>query len=257
MQALAHLSREERIGLGVAAAAHVALFATLALYDNKRAPMPIPERMVVSLADEVSLESTAPDPSEAPRASVAPEIAPLPTPPEPVVAEPVRTAPQPRPATRPSPQPRPSATATARPKPSPTPTRRPGGSRIGADFLPGAGTAEQGERTGSSAATFGPAEAASLNSAISRQLKPHWNAPQGIDVEQLITIVRFRLNPDGSLNGNPECTQQSGITASNEPQKGLHCERAIRAVRLAAPFDLPDEFYDKWKLINSRFDRRL
>jgi len=28
-------------------------------------------------------------------------------------------------------------------------------------------------------------------------------------------------------------------------------------VRLAAPFDLPEQFYDKWKLINSRFDRRL
>ena len=34
-------------------------------------------------------------------------------------------------------------------------------------------------------------------------------------------------------------------------------EQAIRAVRLAAPFNLPEEFYDKWKTVNSRFDRRL
>jgi hypothetical protein len=72
-----------------------------------------------------------------------------------------------------------------------------------------------------------------------------------------VTIVRFRLNRDGSLAGAPTCTQQSGETASNATQVGLHCERAIRAVRLAAPFDLPEQFYDKWKLINSRFDRRL
>jgi hypothetical protein len=57
--------------------------------------------------------------------------------------------------------------------------------------------------------------------------------------------------------GRPSCIRQSGETPSNAAQKDLHCERAIRAVQLAAPFDLPDEFYDKWKLIDSRFDRRL
>jgi hypothetical protein len=76
-------------------------------------------------------------------------------------------------------------------------------------------------------------------------------------VEKLVTLVRFRLNPDGTLAGRPECTGQSGETPSNAAQKALHCERAIRAVQLAAPFDLPDEFYDKWKLVTSRFDRRL
>jgi protein TonB len=73
----------------------------------------------------------------------------------------------------------------------------------------------------------------------------------------LVTIVRFRLNADGSLSGSPTCLRQSGETPSNAAQKGLHCERAIRAVRLAAPFDLPEQFYDKWKLVDSTFDRRL
>jgi len=72
-----------------------------------------------------------------------------------------------------------------------------------------------------------------------------------------VTIVRFRLNPDGSLNGDPQVVSQSGITASNETQKGRHAEQAIRAIRLAAPFDLPPQFYDHWKVITSRFDRRL
>ena len=38
----------------------------------------------------------------------------------------------------------------------------------------------------------------------------------------------------------------------------LHAERAIRAVQLAAPFDLPDEYYNAWRNIAEwRFDRRL
>ena len=140
--------------------------------------------------------------------------------------------------------------------PEPTQTRA-AGSRLGDDFLEGAGSSERSTNRTTAAATFGAAEAASLNSAISRQIKPHWNAPQGVDVEQLVTLVRFRLNQDGTLEGRPSCVGQSGETPSNAAQKGLHCERAIRAIQLAAPFDLPDEFYDKWKLVTSRFDRRL
>ena len=93
--------------------------------------------------------------------------------------------------------------------------------------------------------------------AIARQLKPHWSAPEGVDAEELVTIVRFRLNPDGSLNGDPVVVSQSGVTPSNAAQKSRHAEQAIRAVRLAAPFNLPAEFYDHWKVVNSRFDKRL
>lgn len=254
MQAFAHLARDERISLGIAAAVHIALFAALAMYDRAPARIAIPERMEVSLAEEVSLTSTAPDPAAAPSAAVAPELSSDPAPvsepaPEPVAVEPVRAVV--------SSQPRPTASVAPRPQPTPTPTRRAGGSRIGADFLEGNSASDSNSNSSSSSANFGSAEAASLNSAISRQLKAHWSAPQGVDAELLVTIVRFRLNPDGSLTGNPSCSRQSGVTASNNAQKGLHCERAIRAVRLAAPFNLPEQFYDKWKLINSRFDRRL
>jgi hypothetical protein len=52
--------------------------------------------------------------------------------------------------------------------------------------------------------------------------------------------------------------RQEGITASNRPQAQLHAERAIRAVQLAAPFDLPEEYYDVWKSPrNVKFDRNL
>jgi hypothetical protein len=114
------------------------------------------------------------------------------------------------------------------------------------------------EGRGTPATTFGPAEAASLIQAISREIKPHWNAPQGVDAEKLVTVLSFNLNPDGSLNGTPRVVSQSGINDSNRPQAQLHAERAIRAVQLAAPFDLPAQFYDKWKIIrNAKFDRNL
>ena len=269
MAPFAHLRREERIGLGVAAVAHVALLAAL-VFNVRDEPtrLPVPERMEVSLASEVSLESTAPDPSAEPQAAIAPVLAPEPEPlPEPVL-EPVqeRVQPAPQPTRRPTtttPAPRPTATArpeprpTTRPEPRPTQASRSGGSRLGDDFLEGVGGSERSDSTGTPAATFGAAESAALQQAIARQLKPHWAAPQGPDVEKLVTIVRFRLNSDGSLAGNPTIVSQSGVTPVNEAQKGRHAEQAIRAVRLAAPFDLPEEFYDKWKTVNSRFDRRL
>jgi protein TonB len=282
MAANATLSREERIGLGIAALAHVALVAALVwqVRDEPEA-LPIPERMTVSLADDVALESTAPSPAAEAQASVAPELSPEPAPPVETVREvappppaprPTATlrpqpratptrAPQPRATATRTPQPRPSAssrpTPRSTPAPRPSPSRSSGGSRIGADFLEGSGSSERADR-GTPAAAFGPAEAASLIQAISRKIKPHWNAPQGVDAEQLVTVLSFELNSDGSLKGTPRVVSQSGVTDSNRPQMQLHAERAVRAVQLAAPFDLPDEFYDRWKRISSlRFDRRL
>jgi hypothetical protein len=271
MAPFAHLRREERIGLGIAAVAHVALLAALVLHVRDDATkLPIPERMEVSLASEVSLESTAPDPSAEPQAAIAPVLAPEPEPlPQPIqqeVVERVQPAPQPtrRPSVTPAPAPRPTATArpaprpTARAEPRPTQAARSGGSRLGEDFLEGVGGSERSESTGTPAATFGAAEQASLQQAINRQLKPHWSAPQGVDAEKLITVLAWELSPDGSLSGRPRVVSQSGITDSNRPQAALHAERAIRAVQLAAPFDLPDEFYDRWRRIREwRFDRRL
>src|SRR5690606_3813458 len=258
MASLAHFSREERLGLGIAAAAHVALVAALAWQvRDDPTPLPIPERMTVSLADEVSLESTAPNPSAEPAAAAAPVLAPEPEPqPEPV-REQVRPTPRETVAPRPNPQPsrRATPTPTPTPTPSPTRTRQAGGTRLSDDFLEGVGTNRRG---GAPAATFGPAEQASLAQAINRQLKPHWSAPSGVDAEKLVTVLRWELNPDGSLKGRPEVVSQSGITDSNRPQAALHAERAVRAVQLAAPFDLPEEFYDQWKRIREwRFDRRL
>ena len=77
-----------------------------------------------------------------------------------------------------------------------------------------------------------------------------------MDVEKLVTLLDWDLNADGTPAGRPRLKSQSGITDANRPQAGRHAELAIRAVQLAAPFDLPAEYYDHWKRIrNWRFDR--
>ena len=263
---------EEGVGLVVAIALHAALFAVLALQFLFSTPKPFTsDRVTVSLATEVSLESTAPDPVPESRAAIAPTLSDEPAPEAaPDEAQPERqdtTTPPPPPArnnTRQAstpPAPNRERTRPDRTRPSPTPTRsaeRSGGSRIGDNFLEGQGNSTRTDETRAPAATFGRAERAALSSAITRQLRPHWSAPTGVDADKLVSIVSWRLNQDGSLRGTPSCrTQQNSITPSNQPQVSLHCDRAIRAVRRAAPFNLPEQFYSRWDDLEWQFDRRL
>lgn len=252
MAPLAHLSREERTGLVVAAAAHVALLAAL-VWQVRGEPtaLPIPERMDVSLASEVALTSTAPNPSTEPAAALAPELAPEP--------EPAPLAqPEPRPAPSRAAQPTPAPTPAARQTPAPTPAASPTratGSRLNERFLEGVSDAQGSQ--GQAATSIGPAVQASIGQAIIRQLRPHWNPPSGVDVDQLVTVLRFRLNRDGTLAGAPEVVRQTGVNDNNRAQVARHQEQAIRAVRLAAPFNLPEEYYAGWRVITSNFDNRL
>jgi outer membrane biosynthesis protein TonB len=141
-----------------------------------------------------------------------------------------------------------------------TPDHQPaGGSRIGNDFLKGvAGGKASGKAQQQGAAVLGPEVKSALSGAIARQLKPHWVAPQGADADQLVTILSWDLNRDGTLAGPPHVVRQEGITDSNRPQAARHAEQAIRAVELAAPFNLPPQYYNLWKHVgSSRFDRTL
>jgi hypothetical protein len=165
-------------------------------------------------------------------------------------------APKPKPAQSSSePRRRPDAPASqahSAPKPKPA-----GGSRIGADFLPGAGSSTTTRETRVPASQIGASAKASLFQAVARQLRPKWQPPSGPDVEELVTKVRFRLNADGSLAGRPEVVGQRGINDTNRPQASRHAELAVRAVQLAAPFDLPEQYYEAWKVVTVDFDWKL
>jgi outer membrane biosynthesis protein TonB len=247
---------------------------------------------LVSTAPDAVAE--APAPEAAPAASEPEPMAmPDPAPPVPAPAPVARPAPKPvaQPQTRPAPtpkpvraQPQPAAKPAAKPQPQqqrtqtaarPTDNRdrrrpdrtRPGLSR---DLVNGladtpspkpatkpAATPGRGTATGTPAAAIGPAVTASLGAEVRRQLRPHWKSPTGADVELLRTTIAARLNPDGSLAGTPTVVQQTGINDSNRAQAKLHADQAIKAVRLAAPFNLPAQYYDAWKEIRPNFDRRL
>lgn len=266
------LRSEDRIGLAAAVVLHVALVAIIALQFVFSSPRTLsPERVSVSLATEVSLQSTAPDPVDESRASIAPTLSELPaieneqeaaepeaeaavTPPPPSERI-ARTTPDPPlmiEDTRDRRRPDPRENIAAKREASET-----GGSRIGDNFLEGEGSSTATDETQAEAPVFGRRERAALASAITRQLRPHWNAPTGIDAERLVSTVTWSLNQDGSLRGRPRCRTASGVTDLNRSQAGLHCERAIRAVQLAAPFNLPEQFYNRWKDLEWDFDRRL
>lgn len=278
------LAPEEKYALPLAVGFHVLLVVVLLWKPVGDAIVQPPERVTVSLTDESGLISTAPMPvpdAAPPAAGEALEVVPAET----TLVEPIpqpRSEPVSRPRSEPAPRPRsepvvrPATRAERAParQPSPRPAQReaqrPSAQRqaaakaaepkgqIGSDFLGSRGTNEASQNSGSPAAEIGPRVRNSLASSISRQLKPHWSAPQGADAEQLVTILAFDLNQDGSLSGSPRVVRQTGITDANRAQAGRHAEQAIRAVRLAAPFNLPEEYYDAWKRVSDfRFDRRL
>lgn len=270
------MERAEKIGLGVAAAGHVALFGVLSLSVLSGTNEAFRNKPIeVMIADEVGLESAAPDPAKiTPATSVAPELGapeesrfvepePLPEPPKaearptpavrpaPVSREPRRRPDRPASvAAKPEPKPAPKAATRPAPKPAPKAETTPRGSRLGDDFLKGVTDAPSVSRNQNIAAErASPAAVASLERELYRLVKQKWRPPTGADAELLRTTVTAQLDSNGRIVGTPTATTV-GITASNRSQVEIHQERAIAAVRLAAPFTtFPEKFYDEWKVI--------
>jgi outer membrane biosynthesis protein TonB len=257
------MTRSEAGALAIAAIGHAVLFGLLS--RSVFLPSPDPEKLrstpiEVSITDESAVESQAPVVSHE---EVAAKLSPVEAPPEPEVAPP-EPQPDPQPVAKPQPvPPRPVPAPDARPAPrqpppKPAPAATPAKQQPRRDVrasgaLDGiiAGLASQptkGVATTPPAATAGPQVRSALAAEIIRQIKPHWTPPSGADTDQLRTKVIISLNRDGSLAGEPRVSQ-TGVTDTNRTQAGLARERAVRAVRLAAPFKLPAQYYDAWKTI--------
>ncbi|HSX57357.1 MAG TPA: hypothetical protein VLG14_18795, partial [Sphingomonas sp.] len=182
--------------------------------------------------------------------------------PEPVVRPnpaPPKAEPRPAPKKPEPPKAEPKKASAAAPKAPPRPTTRevrPTGRLTGIvnglTDQPSKGKAQVPQ-----ASQIGPAVKSSLAAEVIRQLRPHWRSPTGADVELLRTTVEIRLNRDGTLASPPRVINQTGVNASNRAQADLHKERALNAARLAAPFNLPAEYYDAWKILRPNFDRNL
>lgn len=266
------MDRVEKGALGVAALGHIVLFGLLSV-GFLATPNPMllrPKPIEVVLTDEVGLTSAAPDPAdempaerlaeiEGPVEPVAPPPPePLPAPPRP---QPVERAPAPK-ATPKPPAPtaakrEPAKSKPAPPRPQPARDRaRPTGRLSGiTDGLTDRASTSSSTRPKASQTSAQARQ--SITVAIGNRIRPYWKPPTGADADKLVTIVQFDLNRDGTLIGMPEVIDQRGKTDSNAPQQALHAERAIRAIRAAAPFKLPPEFYDQWRTWRLEFDARL
>src|SRR5690606_999263 len=74
-----------------------------------------------------------------------------------------------------------------------------------------------------------------LRAQISAELRQCWKLPGGGGgIETMVVTLRWRLHPDGSLDGEP---------ALEAPQSGhvyqIAAEAAVRAVKACSPFTLP------------------
>lgn len=249
------MDRAERIGLGVALAAHAALFVALSFGLLTR-PDETPPRDAVSitLTDEIGVESSSPSLAEAAPAPLAPEMGPpevVPPEPESSPAPRVETAPPP-PATRPTPQrrePPPRTRRETRSEPAERPRRpaqRQRGSRL-AGITEGLGQnpSESASRS-SSAATITGAERSSYMALIGQQIRPCVNrqSTPGPGAEQINTSLSIRFDRDGSLSARPSVQRQTGVNDDNRRYAERVRDLAIASVMGCAPIDgLPPDLY--------------
>jgi colicin import membrane protein len=91
-----------------------------------------------------------------------------------------------------------------------------------------------------------------LKGLIKSQLAQCWRLPgAGGGAEIPAVKLRWQLNEDGSLNGEP-----SVMSAPGDALGTAASEAALRAVRSCQPFHLPPESYAGWKDIEWIFDPR-
>ena len=98
----------------------------------------------------------------------------------------------------------------------------------------------------------------SITTSIGNQVRAPWSrcSVTGIDVDELLTTVKFRLNRDGSLAAFSSTTT-TGVNESNRAQQARHQECAKKAIQQASPFTgLAPEHYDYWQNYEFKFQKR-
>jgi outer membrane biosynthesis protein TonB len=254
------MDRGEKRALMIAGAGHLALvaFLSVGILSTARKLPPVEDSIPVDIVDISAVPST---PKPVPR--TAPQQGPDETPPETAKpeAEPTPPAPEPEPAPTPEPapkaekpKPQPQKPAPEKPAQKPAP-KAPQKSRLGKDWLASVvGEAKDKPATGQISAQA----AAGLAQAIRQQVQPCWNPPAGgADVSALVTTLRLQFRKDGTVVGQPQVTEQSGVSASNQAYARQHAEAAKRAVLRCQPLQLPADLYEFWKDIEFNFDARL
>jgi colicin import membrane protein len=93
-------------------------------------------------------------------------------------------------------------------------------------------------------------ELARLAAMIKQQLYSCWIPPIGAaDARDLVVLVGFSLNRDGTLAGNPVVKNRG-----SNPLFQIAAESALRAVRSCSPLRLPAAKYESWQEVEVNFD---
>lgn len=253
------LSREEKLGLALAALGHAALVWVLVTAKPPEALPPV-ERVSVTLSEEVGAVSTSPSPLAIPMADAGPELGePAPEP----VTEP-EPAPQPMASAAPAPRtpPKPPQQAQKPPTkvpPAKTPPAKPGSSSFDQAFKDGVpGGSNKGKDKTPPASKASAQVVASWDSSIKAKVaaKMKGCAVNGLDSNKLRASVAFSLNKAGGIDAIDDFGV-TGLTDANRTQARPFKECIVRAIKLAAPFTgMPIEFYDQWKPRKLNFSGR-
>jgi colicin import membrane protein len=86
-------------------------------------------------------------------------------------------------------------------------------------------------------------------SRLKAQLMACWHPPDSVlEARNLVVWVRFSLNRDGTLSGDPVVTN-----SDRNPLFTIAKEYAVRAVRTCQPFRLPAAKYESWQDVEVNF----
>lgn len=93
-------------------------------------------------------------------------------------------------------------------------------------------------------------EASMLLGMIVSKVKTCWNIQAGMEgAAQLVPVIEFELNRDGSVRGQPRVSNPQG-----SEQFRAAADAAMRAVVECQNYNLPQEKYDMWAVVKLRFD---
>ncbi len=86
------------------------------------------------------------------------------------------------------------------------------------------------------------ADSATIAAALVAKVKQCFNIPPAAREANISVPIHFLLNPDGSVNGQPEVTKGGG-----DPVFDATARAAISAIVECQKYELPADQYDQWK----------
>ena len=92
---------------------------------------------------------------------------------------------------------------------------------------------------------------AAFQAQINRCVRANLDAPSNMDLR---VSVEVRLDRDGSLSQPPRLLNEARIRNSSNPFLRVAGDRALRAVITCAPYQLPPQNYQEWRLLQVNVD---